>query len=74
MTSEELDRRLREMATLSSAWMDSPDGRAWMAREAQRARAEAHVDMSPDALDARLREMASVSALCWELARSSSDV
>jgi hypothetical protein len=72
LTSEELDRRLRDMAARSAAWMDSAEGRAAMARAARRARADAWIDMSPAALDARLRELASLSALCRALAPRSS--
>ena len=70
LTSERVESRLRQMAELSRAHLDSPAGREEAARALQAAQCSAVVDLSAAAIDARLRAVAGLRRLCLELARA----
>jgi hypothetical protein len=65
--SDSIDARLREVARLSAAYLDSDEGRRDMERRAREARRTELVDMTASAIDARLRELAKLSQLCRSL-------
>jgi hypothetical protein len=65
--SDSIDSRLREVARLSAAYLDSDEGRRDMERRAREARRTEAIDMSASAIDARLRQLARLSQLCRSL-------